>query len=223
MNANITIIKKSIDLINAFEVKTSYDAKRKVKAVELVTNNYNKARTNEPIDCGLYGKVKELTSHDSKSTITRVQAQSRNDAYIIVDGKRKPLEVKTNGGRVASLYRLNAKARVNRYIFYTLDFTVKAGKPRKDGTCKPAEHRYFSGVMTIAKFIEILDETKATKVIGHNDSDKELAIQSDSKKLYKALLASNAIEYNPNWEYFSEDFIQSQRKALKRALHFLAL
>ena len=207
MNTNITMIKKSIDLINAFEVNTSYDAKRKAKAVDLVTLNYNRVSSGQALDSGLYGKVKELLSHDSKSTITRVQAQSRNDAYIIVDGKRKPLEVKTNGGRVASLYKLNAKARVNRYIFYTLDFTVKAGKPKKDGSRKPEEHRYFSGVMTVAKFIEILEATKATKVIGHNDSDKELAIQSDSKKLYKALLASEAIEYNPNWEYFSEDFI----------------
>lgn len=207
MNTNITMIKKSIDLINAFEVKTSYDAKRKAKAVELVTLNYNRVSSGQALDSGLYGKVKELLSHDSKSTITRVQAQSRNDAYIIVDGKRKPLEVKTNGGRVASLYKLNAKARANRYIFYTLDFTVKAGKPKKDGSRKPEEHRYFSGVMTVAKFIEILEATKATKVIGHNNSDKELAIQSDSKKLYKALLASEAIEYNPNWEYFSEDFI----------------
>lgn len=198
---------RTIKLIQSFEVKTSYDAKRKAKALDIVQVNLDKAKNGLPIDSGMYGKVKELTSHDSKSTITRVQAQNRNDAYIIVDGKRKPLEVKTNGGRIASLYKLNTKARANRYIFYTLDFTVKAGKPRKDGTCKPAEHRYFSGVMTIAKFIKILDETKATKVIGHNDSDKELAIQSDSKKLYKALLASDAIEYNPNWEYFSEDFI----------------
>lgn len=209
MNAKTTnrMFERTIALIQHFEVKTSYDAKRKAKALDIVQSNFDKAKNGLPIDCGMYGKVKELTSHDSKSTITRVQAQSRNDSYILVDGKRKPLEVKTNGGRIASLYKLNAKARANRYIVYTLDLTVKAGKPRKDGTCKPAEHRYFSGVMTIAKFIEILDETRATKVIGHNDSDKELAIQSDSKKLYKALLASDAIEYNPNWEYFSEDFI----------------
>lgn len=208
MNTKTTIrmIKNCVVLVNAFEVKTSYDAKRKAKAIELIQANTERLKANEPIDCGLYGKVKELTSHDSKSTITRVQAQSRNDSYIIVDGKRKPLEVKTNGGRVASLYKLNAKARANRYIVYTLDFTVKAGKPRKDGTCKPEEHRYFSGVMTIAKFIEILETTKATKIIGHNESDREIAIQSDSKKLYKALIESNSIEYNPNWEYFKEDF-----------------
>lgn len=208
MNAKTVnkMFERTIALIQHFEVKTSYDEKRKRKALDIVQTNLNKAKNGLPIDCGMYGKVKELLSHDSKSTITRVQAQGKNDAYIIIDGKRKPLEVKTNGGRISSLYKLNAKARTNRYIFYTLDFTVKAGKPKKDGTCKPAEHRYFSGVMTIAKFIDILDSTNATKVIGHNESDKEIAIQSDSKKLYKALIASNAIEYNPNWEYFSEDF-----------------
>lgn len=209
MNTRSTnkMLKSSLQLVQAFEVNSSYDEKRKLKALDLIQTNFNKAKANEPIDCGLYGKVKELTSHDSKSTITRVQAQSRNDSYILVDGKRKPLEVKTNGGRIASLYKLNAKARANRYIVYTLDFTVKAGKPRKDGTCKPEEHRYFSGVFTIARFIEILEATKATKIIGHNENDREIAIQSDSKKLYKALIASEAIEYNPNWEYFSEDFI----------------
>lgn len=209
MNAKTTnrMFERTITLIQHFETKTSYDVKRKVKALNIVQTNLDKAKNGLPIDCGMYGKVKELTSHDSKSTITRVQAQSRNDSYIIIDGKRKPLEVKTNGGRISNLYRLNAKARANRYIVYTLDFTVKAGKPRKDGTCKPEEHRYFSGVFTIARFIEILEATKATKIIGHNESDREIAIQSDSKKLYKALIASGAIEYNPNWEYFSEDFI----------------
>ena len=207
MNNTIRMIKKAIEMVNDFEAVSSYDAKRREKAIELITINYIRFKADEPIDSGLIGKVTELLSHDSKSTITRVQAQSRNDAYIIVDGKRKPLEVKTNGGRVGSLYSLNAKARQSRYIYYTLDVIIKAGKPKKDGTCKPAEHREFSGVMTIAKFIDILESTKATKVIGHNESDKEIAIQSDSKKLYKALTECGAIEYNPNWEYFSEDFI----------------
>jgi hypothetical protein len=208
MNAKTTLrmIRNSIELVNKFEPKTSYDEKRKIKAIELITINYNRAKAGEPIDCGLYGKVKELTSHDSKSTIVRVQAQSKNDSYIIIDGKRKPLEVKTNGGRIASLYKLSAKAREARYIAYTLDFTVKAGKPRKDGTCKPEEHRYVNALMTVAQFIEIVEATKATKVIGHNDSDREIAVQSDSKKLYKALIDGNFMEYHREWEYFSEDF-----------------
>ena len=143
-------------------------------------------------------------SHDEKSTIYRVQAQNRTDAYIIVDGKRKPLEVKTNGGRIENLYRL--KAKDNRYISYTLDIVIKAGKPRKDGTCKPAEHRYVNALMTVAQFIELVESVGATKVIGHNTSDREIAVQSDSKKLYKALVNGNYLEYFRDWEYFKEDF-----------------
>lgn len=209
MNARTTtkMFEKTIALIQSFDIRTSYDMKRKTKALDIVQRNLDRAKNGLPIDCGMYGKVKELTSHHSRSTITRVQAQNHNDSYIIVDGKRRPLEVKTNGGRIASLYKLNTKARESHFIVYTLDYTVKAGKPRKDGSRKPEEHRYFSGVFTVARFIEILEDTKATKIIGHNDSDREIAIQSDSKKLYRALLESNAIEYFPNWEYFTEDFI----------------
>lgn len=206
MDNTLRMINNAIALIKDFEVKSSYDAKRKAIASDLILTNYNRYKANEPIDSGLYGKVKELTSHKHNSTIVRVQAQNRNDSYITVDGKRKPLEVKTNGGRIESLYSLNTKARLNRYIVYTLDYTVKAGKPKKDGSCKPAEHRYFSGVFTVAKFLEIVESVNAIKVIGHDDNDRERAIQSDSKKLYNALINSNAIEYNPNWEYFKEDF-----------------
>lgn len=200
------IIEKSIEAVKAFKPKNSKDMKRLNKAVNLVNLNIKRHNNGEPTDSGLLGKVTELLSHDEKSTIVRVQAQNRNDCYIIIDGKRKPLEVKTNGGRVGSLYQMSAKARESRYIHYTLDIETKAGKPRKDGTCKPAEHRYVNVVMTIAEFIRVLEECRATKVIGHNESDREVAIQSDSKKLYKALVNGNYTEYHRDWEYFSEDF-----------------
>lgn len=201
-----TIILKSISAVDNFTTTSGKDTKRKALAEALINKNVERYNNNEPVDSGLYGKVTELLSHDEKSTIYRVQPQSRNDAYIIVDGKRKPLEVKTNGGRIASLYKLNTKARENRYISYTLDITVKAGKPRKDGTCKPAEHRYINALMTIAQFIDLVESVNATKIIGHNESDKEVAIQSDSKKLYKALVNGNYVEYFRDWEYFTEDF-----------------
>lgn len=202
----LELIKKSVELVNAFEVKTSYDERRKTKAIELLQLNIERVKRNEPIDSGLYGKVKELLSHSTRSTITRVRAQGKTDSFIKVDGKNRPLEVKTNGGRVESLFTMSDRAKATNYIRYTLDFTVKAGKPKKDGTCKPAEHRYFDGVMTIKTFIEILESTKAYKVIGHNESDKERAVQSDSKKLYKALLESNAVEYVADFNYTAEDF-----------------
>lgn len=206
MNNNIRMIKKAVDMVNNFEVKTSYDEKRKQKAVEILQVNISRVKNNEPVDCGLYGKIKELLSHNTRSTITRVRAQGKADSFITVDGKRRPLEVKTNGGRVESLFTMSDRAKKTNYIRYTLDFTVKAGKPKKDGTCKPAEHRYFDGVMTVDKFIAILEETKAYKVIGHNESDRERAVQSDSKKLYKALLESDAVEYVADFNYTAEDF-----------------
>ena len=137
MNA---IITRSIEAVDNFTIANNKDAKRATLAKTLIDRNIEYYNNGEAVDSGLYGKVKELLSHDEKSTIYRVQAQNRTDAYIIVDGKRKPLEVKTNGGRIENLYRL--KAKDNRYISYTLDIVIKAGKPRKDGTCKPAEHRY---------------------------------------------------------------------------------
>ncbi len=201
-----SIILKSIEVIDNFEAVNGKDNKRVTLAKTLVNKNVVRYNNGEAVDSGLYGKVTELLSHDEKSTIYRVQAQGKNDAYIIVDGKRRPLEVKTNGGRIESLYKLSTKARESRYISYTLDVTIKAGKPRKDGTCKPAEHRYINALMTIAQFIELVESVNATKVIGHNDSDREVAIQSDSKKLYKALVNGEYMEYYRDWEYFTEDF-----------------
>ena len=201
MNA---IITKSIEAVDNFTIANGKDEKRATLAKALITKNVNRYNNGEPIDSGLYGKVVELLSHDEKSTIYRVQAQNRTDAYIIIDGKRKPLEVKTNGGRIENLYRL--KAKDSRYISYTLDVVIKAGKPRKDGTCKPAEHRYVNALMTVAQFIELVESVGATKVIGHSASDREVAIQSDSKKLYKALVNGNYLEYFRDWEYFKEDF-----------------
>ena len=205
--STLRLIEKSVKLVNTFEVKTSYDEKRKAKAIELLQLNIERVKKNEPIDSGIFGKIKELTSHSTKSTIIRVRAQGKADSFIMVDGKRKPLEVKTNGGRVENLFTMSDKAKATNYIRYTLDFTVKAGKPRKDGTCKPAEHRYFDGVMTVKTFVEILESTKAYKVIGHNESDRERAVQNDSKKLYKALLESDAVEYIADFNYTAEDFI----------------
>lgn len=202
MNNYTNVQIKTAKAIASFKASSKYDEKRYNEAVRLFKADIERA-TN---DSGLYGKVKELFSHDSKSTITRVQAQNRTDNYIIVDEIRKPCEVKTNGGRVGKLYSMSAKAKSSNYIVYELDYTTPQGKPRKDGTCKPAEHRQACKVMTVKQFIELLEETKATKVIGHNESDKEVAIQCDSKKLYKALVNGNYNDYVRGFHYIREDF-----------------
>lgn len=209
MNANrqMILVKKSNEILKAFEVTTKHDEKRYNNALNLIRINIERIKHNEPIDSGLYGKVKELLSHNAKSTITRVRPQGKSDSFILVDGKHKPLEVKTNGGRIEALFKMNSRSRSTNYIRYTLDFTVKAGKPRKDGTCKPAEHRYFDGVMLISEFMNIIESTKAYKTICHNSSDIERAIQCDSKKLYNALLNSNHVPYKADFDYMTEDFI----------------
>lgn len=203
MNTNLTSVQlRTLNAIEHFKASSKYDEKRFNEAVRLFNADIERA-TN---DSGLYGKVKELFSHDSKSTITRVQAQNKNDNYIIVDEVRKPCEVKTNGGRVGKLYSMNTKAKASNYIVYELDYITPQGKPKKDGTRKPAEHRQACKVMTVKQFIELLEETKATKVIGHNASDTEIAVQCDSKKLYKALINGNYNDYVRGFHYISEDF-----------------
>lgn len=202
----IALITKSVEILKAFEVVTKHDEKRYNNALNLIQINIERVKRNEPIDSGLYGKVKELLSHNSNSTITCVRSQGKTDSFISVDGKRKPLEVKTNGGRIENLFTMSERSRSTNYIRYTLDFTVKAGKPRKDGTCKPAEHRYFDGIMLISEFMRIIEDTKAYKTICHNSSDIERAIQSDSKKLYNALLNSNYVPYKADFNYTKADF-----------------
>lgn len=201
MNYTTTELRTA-KLINSFRTSSKYDVKRYNKAVELLKADIER----ETKDSGLYGKVFELFAHDEKSTIVRVQAQNRNDNYIFVDDVRKPCEVKTNGGRIGNLYAMSARTRKATYIVYNLDFVVKAGKPRKDGTCKPAEYRKASKVMTVAQFIELIESTNAFKVIGHNESDKEIAVQADSKKLYKALVSGEYLDYTRGFHYIREDF-----------------
>lgn len=176
---------QALDVIIAYEPETTSDAKRLITACRLVSKDLARLANGEGCDSGIAGKVKELLRRDSVSRINRVQAQGRNDAYITIEGRRYPLEVKTNGGRIQALY--SVKNPDTRFVLYELDYTIKAGKPRKDGTCKPAERRQACKVMTVRAFLEMIEETKACKVIGHTEADREVAVQPDSKKLWKAL------------------------------------
>lgn len=187
-NNNITITNpqaQAFDCIGDYRLKTSSDCRRFITACKLLHFDLERLARGEACDSGIAGKVKELLRRDSLSRLTRVQAQGKNDAYIVIDGKRYPLEVKTNGGRIQALYKV--KNPDTKFVLYELDTIIKAGKPRKDGTCKPEEHRQACKVMTVRAFLEMIEETKAWKIIGHNEADQEIAVQSDSKKLYQAL------------------------------------
>lgn len=197
--------RQALDAIDNYAPHTSSDCRRLITACKLVHFDLDRLARGEACDSGIAGKVKECLKRDSRSRINRVQAQGKNDAYISIEGRRYPLEVKTNGGRIQALY--NTKAPETHFIVYELDYTVKAGKPRKDGTCKPAEHRQACKVMTVKAFLELIEETGASKVIGHNASDREIAVQADSKKLYQALITGGYKDYNREDNFTWADFI----------------
>lgn len=196
---------QALDAIIAYNPRTSSDCRRLITACKLVQTDLHRLVKGEACDSGIAGKVKECLKRDSISRINRVQAQGKNDAYISIEGKRYPLEVKTNGGRIQALY--NTKAPETHFIVYELDYTVKAGKPRKDGTCKPAEHRQACKVMTVKAFLELIEDTGASKIIGHNEADREVAVQADSKKLYQALITGGYKDYNREDSFTWADFI----------------
>ena len=191
-----------LDEAIAYEPETTGDCRRLSNACYIIMSDLDRLERGLPCDSGLAGKVKELLRRDSVSRINRVQAQGRNDAYIVIEGRRYPLEVKTNGGRIQALY--SVKNPDTRFIMYELDYTIKAGKPRKDGTCKPAERRQACKVMTVRAFLEMIEETRACKVIGHTEADRELAVQPDSKKLWKAL--QNFTDYDREKTFTWADF-----------------
>lgn len=198
--------RQALDAIIAYNPRTSSDCRRLITACKLTHKDLQRAVRGEACDSGIAGKVKECLKRDKLSRINRVQAQGKNDAYIAVEGRRYPLEVKTNGGRIQALYKV--KAPDTSFIVYELDIVIKAGKPRKDGTCKPEEHRQACKVMTVRQFLELIEDTKACKVIGHNASDQEIAVQADSKKLYKALIAGGYRDYNREDTFTWADFIR---------------
>ena len=182
---------------------TKKDAQRYAKALALLLKDLNNVKAGNSADSGLYGKVAEILSHDSDSTITKVQKQGATDVYIIIDGKRTKCEYKTNGGRIESLYHKRNKS--SSYIIYELDYIKPAGKHvRKDGTVAPSERRRIEPtLMTIETFLAIIEDTKAVKVIGHNENDRERAVQADSKKLYNALKEFNGTKYDRAKTYTS--------------------
>lgn len=188
------------ELIEDYEVTTSYDEKRKAYAIEKLKRDIELSNNGLATDDGLYGKVFELFSHTPTSTITTFRRQGVNDCYVVIDGKRKKAEVKTNCGRIGNLYEMPMNERKARYIIYTICRVKPAGTHvKKDGTTAPAEEWYLPPIiMTIADFLNIVDEYKAIRMIGHNDyveSDLEPSLKADKQKFYKALLNRKSAYY----------------------------
>lgn len=206
------IQRMTSELIDDYEVTTHYDAKRKAYAIEKLKRDIELSANGESTDDGLYGKVFELFSHTPNSTITTFRRQGVNDCYITVDGKRKKAEVKTNCGRIGNLYAMSRREREARYIIYTICRIKPAGTHvKKDGTTAPAEEWYLPPiVMTIADFLDIVAQYKATTIIGHEnyiESDFEPNVRGDKAKFYKALLNRKSAYYERFATYSKADIL----------------
>ena len=199
MNA---VQKRAIEMLNTFESDSNFDIKRAERAKKLIQLDMMRSELGFANDSGLAGKVAEILSHDSDSTITRVQKQGATDVYIIMDGTRTKCEYKTNGGRIESLYRLRKPE--SSYIVYELDFTP-ADRTRKDGSIVKGQRRYVKKLMRVSDFLSIIEDTKAVKITSHKgQNDAERAVQCSSKKLYEALINGNFVDYDRNKTYLSD-------------------
>lgn len=138
------------------------------------------------IDSGAYGKALELELTPSHSHKTCVAGHNTPDNYCYVDGQREPVEIKSNGGRIGSLLKIENPNYA--YVVYKLHLcnSTTGGKmidisPR---------------IMTVSAFIAILNECGA---IRKNSRDGESCIQPSKRGLW--YLLEMQTEYHPNKKY----------------------
>ena len=184
------------------------------KAFAMIQNNYR--------GDGLWGCVAELFTCGRLGRKDSVAGVNENDANIrwLADSgltDRKPVERKTNGGRLGSFYEkevvdgcyvrhtsVRAKNRVPvEYIVYSMDTWVSIAKSKGcPGGGK--EHRVIEPrVIPVSVFLDFLEANKALK--STNGTNPEIAIQVTSAKLFRALGAW-PITYKPEYTYRASDF-----------------
>lgn len=143
---------------------------------------------------GTLGRVTELASATDRTHKTRVAKQGADDTHIkmSINGKTKYVacEVKTNGGRIESLYTKNAP----KYVIYSMN--VQNSLVKTPRVLAPI-------VIETKLFLRVLEECNAIK--STNGKNPERAIQATSKKLYARLL-EYPIPYDANTTYTADDF-----------------
>lgn len=193
--------------INTFKPTTPQDIKKLESAKRLLLIDLQRLQDGVPTDCGLFGKVDEVLNHDSFSTCYKPRSNKYHDLDPWVDGERYRAENKTNGGRIGKLYRMRDKDK--RLIIYTL-FYMTPIRVKKDGSLSGGDIRYVCKLLRVSTFLDILERVNATKVIqhkGYDINDAEVAIQSDSKKLYLELLHGGYTDFDRNHNYTWNEII----------------
>jgi len=183
------------DLISDFEPESKYDVIRQDVAQDLL--NIDLARPEDNKDSGLYGKVFELLHRSPNSKITEVRAQGEVDLFVKVGNTLRPCEVKTNSGRIGSLYKIPEDKRNNSYVVYTICRIKPQGtRPRRDGSYAPAEEWYLPPIiMTVSDFLTEVHRYNATSTIGHGTGDEEPNVRGDKGQFYRALLKRKSTYY----------------------------
>lgn len=143
--------------------------------------------------CGWFGRIVEVASHTTRSNKTRVARQGKNDTCVklAINGKVRyiPAEVKTNGGRIGSLFQSNAP----KFVIYSLNLcnSTTGNLPRK---LAPV-------VLTTEDFLAVLEDCNAIK--NTNGTNPEAAIQPSSKKMFVRL--SEATKFEADRVYTLEE------------------
>ncbi len=142
------------------------------------------------IDSGAWGKALELSLTPSRSKKTTVAGHGVEDNYFHLDGKRVPVEIKSNGGRIGALLKMEKPQ--NAYVVYRLHLcnSTTSGKM----VDIPAK------IMTVSRFLEILQKTGAVR---ENSRDKEPCIQPSKRGLWKEL--EGEMSYDPDRHYIKEE------------------
>ncbi len=198
MNTYKLTHEKAEAMVFAYEPKNAYDNRRLEAAIRRLRKN---AQAGYP-DAGIAGKIFEILYRPSTSRlidVVRNQGFATCDARTSVWGKRMPIEIKTQGGRLGHLMRMTPHAQENTVLIYygCLELTGRKNKPD--------ELLEVQVVCILADFLRVLEETKgAIKMTGHQGVDDwEPAIQVTQRTL-KALQAVSVdhIDRNNLASYF---------------------
>lgn len=193
-----TLSSKEFQAMKTKEYKDKLDAMNTSTKAAKARQRLGYKYLNNLNDEGRFGRVEELLSTTKYSNKIRVGLQGKPDTYIKWKNSdnvvtSRPIEVKTNGGRISDLIRRleNGKDTLIVYSLNICNSTTK-GKPR---VIEPV-------LMYFSEFYKMLKETNAIK--NTNGRNPEIAIQPSSKKMYNRLL-DYPIPYEQDTIYSEDD------------------
>lgn len=198
--------------ISMYKAVTKEDEKRLQTAIERYEVDIDRYYSDGNTDSALNGKVDEILNRSSYSKRYDVASVNFNDSYIYIDGKRQPLENKTNTTCVESYYFNSIEWAKSHYIHYTIDDYTKETISKKTGKVTPAKHYYFSGILSFYDLFMIAKRFDAVKTIiankkNHNGEIVPLMYLRHGIKLCNYLNSLNIVPFERNARnYITEDF-----------------